>query len=269
MKISVITPVFNSGSVIEANLNSVVNQEYSNFEHIIVDSLSSDNSLEIIKNVYQKNNITDKLQIISEKDEGIADAFNKGIKAASGDIINILNSDDYYYSPSVFDEVIDAFKNKSILFIHGDIYFYDPVYGSNIRKPLMCPVQFAMPYNHPTMFIKKSLYDDAGLYDPSFQYAMDFEFICRLYKNMPFLKNKAFYMDKFPAVYMRAGGASWKNEAASLKEIKRALKKNKLWNTNARLNLFSRKIRLIIKSSLKFTGLHSLVVLWRNKKWSY
>ena len=132
MKISIITPTYNSEKTILDNVQSIINQTYKEFEHIVIDNLSSDNTLEIIKNIYLSNNIPDKLRIICEKDEGISDAFNKGINASSGQIINILNSDDHYASSDVFSEVVKAFSNDAFIITHGDVFFDDSVYGSNI-----------------------------------------------------------------------------------------------------------------------------------------
>lgn len=267
MKISIITPTYNSEKTILDNAQSIINQTYKEFEHIIVDNLSTDNTLQIIKNIYLSNNISDKLRIICEKDEGISDAFNKGINASSGKIINILNSDDHYASPNVFSEVVKVFDDDNILLTHGDIFFDDPIYGSNIRKPLLCPVTVAMPYNHPTMFIKKSVYEKYDLYDTSFRYAMDFEFICKLSKNIDDLKSKSSYLNRFPIVNMKAGGASWKNELASLRETKKALKYYGFWNLSARKNYAFRKLRIKLKTVFSVFGMEKTVTFWRKWKW--
>jgi glycosyltransferase involved in cell wall biosynthesis len=267
MKISIVTPTYNSEKSILKNVQSLINQKNKEFEHIIVDNLSSDNTLEIIKNIYSKNNITEKLQIISEKDEGISDAFNKGINASKGEIINILNSDDHYTSDSVLSEVVKLFKNNECVIAHGDVYFNDPVYGSNIRKPLLCPPSIAMPFNHPTMFVKKSVYEQFGFYDTSYSFAMDFEFVCRLSKNISDMNSKSIYFNNFPLVEMHAGGASWENEIASLYEVKRALKKYEMWNFQARKNYVFRILRTKLKSVLTNLGMEKIVSSWRKNKW--
>jgi len=159
MKISVVTPTFNSEKTIAGNIQSIISQAYKDFEHIIIDNLSTDKTIELAKNYYLSAGMIDRLIIISEKDNGISDAFNKGIKTASGEIIAILNSDDVYFNNRVFEKVAALFEDKEILFVHGDIYFDDDVYGSNIRKPLLCPVTTAMPYNHPSMFLRREVYE--------------------------------------------------------------------------------------------------------------
>ncbi|MGQ9799902.1 MAG: glycosyltransferase family 2 protein, partial [Ignavibacterium sp.] len=255
MKISVITPTFNSAKTIASNINSVISQTYSNFEQIIVDNLSTDATLTIAKEIYSKNNCFEKLIIISEKDEGIADAFNKGINRAKGDLIAILNSDDSYFYFNLFNDVVKIFAEKDVLFVHGDILFKDRKFGTNVRRPLMCDLTVAMPFNHPTMFFKKEVYDEIGLFDTSFRYSMDFEFICRLAKKYD-LKKAGHYFDANPMVTMKAGGVSWKNEIKSINETKLALKKHSLWNPKAVFHYTMRLIRTYIKKILNKLGLN-------------
>ncbi|AFH50772.1 Glycosyltransferase [Ignavibacterium album JCM 16511] len=267
MKISVITPTYNSEKTIASNINSIVAQTYENFEQIIVDNLSSDSTLTITKEIYSKNNCTEKLIIISEKDEGIADAFNKGISKATGDIVTILNSDDSYFYFNLFKDVIKIFEEKKVLFVHGDILFKDRKFGTNLRRPLMCDIRIAMPFNHPTMFFKKDIFKEIGLFDKSFRYSMDFEFICRLIQKYD-LGKVGYYFDANPMVVMRAGGASWNNEIKSIKETKRALKKHNLWNLKSFYHYSIRIIRTYLKKVFAKLGLNFIVKLWRKFKWS-
>ena len=267
MKISIVTPTFNSEAVILNNVNSILNQSYSNFEHILIDNESSDNTLNLAKKEYSIRNSTEKLRIKREKDNGIAEAFNKGIKAASGEVIGILNSDDYYYNKNVLDLVNKAFQDDEIIFVHGNIYFEDPLYGSNIRKPLLCPITRAMPYNHPTMFFRKKVYKQHGFFDTGYKFAMDFEFICRLNKSIINFNNGGFYLDDKPLVIMSAGGASWKNELETIKESKKALMKYGYWNYDARKHYVLRRLRTKIKTWLSVIKMESIVTLWRKRKW--
>jgi glycosyltransferase len=267
MKISVITPTFNSEKTISENVNSVLSQSYREFEHIIIDNCSNDSTLEIISELYNKNNCTDKLIIISEKDEGISDAFNKGIKNASGDIITILNGDDKYFHNQVFADVVKSLIQQEILFVHGNILFQDEKYGSNLRRPLLCDVRVAMPFNHPTMFFKKEIFDKVGYFNTSYRYSMDFEFICRISKVFE-LPKISFYLNSQPMVIMNAGGASWNNEIESIKETKRALKTHKLWNIKSFLYYSFRVFRTYLKKLFSHFGLEFVVNIWRNHKWS-
>ncbi|MEP0861736.1 MAG: glycosyltransferase [Ignavibacterium sp.] len=267
MKISVITPTYNSEKTIASNINSVVAQTYNNFEHIIVDNKSSDSTLTLAKEIYSKNNCIEKLIIISEKDDGIADAFNKGISKASGDIITILNSDDTYFYFNLFKDVIKIFEEKNVLFVHGDILFKDRKFGTNVRRPLMCDIRVAMPFNHPTMFFRKEVFNEVGFFDNRFRYSMDFEFICRLMQKYD-LEKSGYYFDVNPMVVMRAGGASWANEIKSIKETKIALKKHNYWNLKAFFHYSMRIFRTYVKKVFAKLGLNFIVKLWRKFKWS-
>ena len=267
MKISIITPTFNSGKTIEKNVQSILNQNYKNFEQIVIDNLSDDDTLKKIDLAYKNAGNVGNIKILSEKDNGIAEAFNKGIKIASGEIIGILNGDDQYYDETVLEKVVNCFNDKSVLFVHGNIFFEDPVYGSNIRKPLLCSIKKAMPYNHPTMFFRKEVYAQHGLFDSSYKLAMDFEFICRLSKSIVDFDRRGYYLDCEPLVKMVAGGASWKNELAAIEETRKALKKYNYWNFDAKKNYFFRKLRIKIKIWLSFIKMEKAVTLWRNQKW--
>ncbi|MEE9450697.1 MAG: glycosyltransferase family 2 protein [Ignavibacteriaceae bacterium] len=267
MKISIITPTYNSEKVIEQCVSSLLNQTYTDFEHIIVDNVSSDSTVSTIQNVYKDHSKINKLKVICEKDNGIAEAFNKGINNSDGDIIGILNSDDYYYNKNVLDLVSEAFQDDEIIFVHGNIYFEDPLYGSNIRKPLLCPVTEAMPYNHPTIFFRKEVYKQHGFFDTGYKLAMDFEFICRLSKSIIDFNSRGYYLDGKPLVTMVAGGASWKNELESIEETRKALRKYDYWNFDAKKNYILRKLRTKIKSWLSVIKMENVVTWWRNRKW--
>lgn len=266
MLISVITPTYNSENSINQCALSVINQTYKNFEHIIVDNLSADKTIEKLKRIYSVNNLLSNLRIISEKDFGISDAFNKGISVATGSIIGILNSDDYYYSEDVFEKVRNEFLNPEIQIVHGDIYFVDPVYGSNIREPLRAPMMKGFIYNHTTMFIKKSFYQKLELYDIKYKLSMDFEFYCKISKYSNPYKISAYLTEK-PLVQMNSGGASWKNELQSIEEIKSALQKHKLWNKSGKRFYQLRKMRTLVKGFITKLGMNYLIKFWRYFKW--
>lgn len=266
--ISIITPTYNSEKTIEKNVDSIISQGYKDFEHIIIDNLSSDKTLEIIKSLYEKHGIPEKLKIINEKDNGISDAFNKGIKAANGEIIAILNSDDYYFDENVLGKVYKAFDEHEILFTHGNMKFIDDVYGSNIRKPLLCDIREAMPYNHPTMFFRKSVYNEFGMFDESYKYAMDFELVCRFEKMIENFRIKGKYLKGDPVAVQLAGGESWRNELGGIEDVRKALIKHNFWNSEAERFYKQRVFRTKLKKYLHTFGLDVIVKLWRNKKWA-
>ncbi len=265
MKISVITPTFNSEKTIAKNVESILNQSFKDFEHIIIDNLSSDKTLEIVNELYK--NSPSNLRIISEKDNGISEAFNKGINTARGDIITILNSDDFYFSNIVFEKIISTFSEPKILFVHGNILFNDKLFGTNIRKPLLCDLRKAMPYNHPTMFLRKELYSVIGLFDTAYKYAMDFDFICKIKNKFNNLDSISAYIKGAPLTVMNAGGISWTNEIESIKETKKILMNHHLWDNIARVNQFLRLFRTRMKKLINITGMNFLIIRWRDIKW--
>ena len=267
MKISVITPTFNSEKYIRQNVQSILSQTYKNYEHIVIDNQSSDATLAITKDMYETGGLLKRLIPLFGKDNGIADAFNKGIALATGEVIAFLNSDDYYFSADVFQKINDAFTDDETLFVHGNIFFEDEKFGSNVRKPLLCPVQHGMPFNHPAMFIRKKCFEQVGPFDTTFHFAMDFEIICRMINQIPNFSDQGIYLNGTPLVFMRGGGASWLKEKESVVEVKNALQKNKLWNTRAVYYYLLRRLRIFIKSFLDKAGLLSLVKYWRKIKW--
>src|SRR5690606_32557451 len=146
-------------------------------------------------------------------------AFNKGIQKSRYDIIGILNSDDEYFDDQVLTRVMKAFEDPSVDFVHGDMMFIDPLHGSNIRRPLLGPLTYAMPFNHPTMFLRKRVYDDIGLFRLDFRLAMDFELVCRMYETTLKCRYKGLYLGGNPLVKMHAGGVSWSHEIRSIDEV--------------------------------------------------
>lgn len=204
MKISIITPSFNSEKTIEATIKSVLNQTHKDIEYIIIDGGSKDKTIEII------NKYRDKIsKIISEPDEGIYDAMNKGIKLATGEIIGILNSDDLYFDEFVIENVVKTFKENQIDCLWGDlVYFKNDInkfiriwkggkYKSGIFKTGWVPP-------HPTFFVKKEIYEEYGYFRLDFSVAADYELMFRFLEKY---KIKRYYLPKF-LVKMRTGGSA-------------------------------------------------------------
>jgi glycosyltransferase involved in cell wall biosynthesis len=266
MKYSIITATFNSSKIIESNLNSVLEQTYEDFEHIIIDNLSTDGTVELVTELYAKASKLDKLKIISEKDQGISDAFNKGIRNARGDFLIILSSDDYFFSPTSLESVAKEFR-KGADIVHGDVFYIDDDFGNQVRKPLNCDIEVGMPFNHPATFYRSNIFKKFGLFELRYRYAMDYEHTARFYRSVKDAKCKIHYLPK-TLVALRAGGASSQNELKSLFEIRSFLKKKDLWNLKAQKNHFFRVTRIRLKSVLMKLGLKKLVILWRRLKWS-
>jgi len=230
MKISVITPSFNQGHLIEKTIKSVVQQGHSDLEYIVMDGKSSDNTLEVLK-MYEK-----KLMWVSEIDGGQSDAINKGIDMATGDVVGILNSDDFFPDKSIVSKIVETFKSNDIDAVYGDIAFIRP---DNLQKVIrhysskkFHPGKFAFGFMpaHPSFYAKKECYNRMGLYKYDYKIAADYELLIRfLFKN----KIKTSYIPAI-MVYMRTGGVSNKNVLSRYtlnKEIVRACKDNGI-NTN-------------------------------------
>jgi glycosyltransferase involved in cell wall biosynthesis len=222
MKISIITPSYNSAATIARTINSVIAQNYSDLEYIIIDGVSTDDTAKIVSSYQNKININ----FISEPDNGIYDAMNKGIKMASGDIVGILNSDDLFSGDDVLSTIADAFANNQADIVYGDIQYFSDNPKKIIRywetgeyKNSKLNNGWTIP--HPALFVKKTVYDLAGLYDSNFKIAGDYEFILRI------LKKHNFSLKYIPKVFVKmfAGGVSGrdlKNRKKGWSELKKA-----------------------------------------------
>lgn len=264
MKISIVTPTFNSEKTIAANVESILIQRHTDFEHILIDNVSNDRTLEIATNLYEKAEKKEKLIIVSEKDKGISDAFNKGIQQATGQVIAILNSDDLYFDSNIFSDVVEKFNAKPELgFIHADLLFKDERFGTSRRKPLLCPLAYAMPYNHPTMFLRAETYKKIGVFGIQYKYCMDFDLVCRLHRD----NVTSEYVPKIYTI-MNAGGVSDIHEEQVLKEFIFILKDHNLFSLKARRFIFEKLARIKFKKVLIKSGGARLITLWRSWKWN-
>jgi len=219
--ISIITIVFNGQRHLEQTIRSVLDQSYSNIQYIIIDGGSTDQSIDIIKK-YE-----DRLYYwISEKDNGISDALNKGISRATGDIIGIIHADDWY-EPGALQIVADQFRDADICF--GDVQLWQGPKKEFIQKGNYQRLSLEMTINHPTVFLKKAIYDRFGAFDIHYRCAMDYDLLLRLKVN----QCQFTYIPKVLA-NMRWGGFSdkqWKMGCRETLEIKnKYLPKNKLRN---------------------------------------
>jgi len=228
MKVSIITATYNSAATINDTLQSLNNQSYDNIEYIIIDGASSDNTLEVIKQECPR--VT---TIISEPDKGIYDALNKGIKAATGDIIGYLHSDDLFAYPDAVKDIVATFAKHNTDAVYADLQYVnkdniDAIVrlwqsGKYNREKL---TKGWMP-PHPTFYMKRTCYEKFGLFDLSFKIAADYDSILRyLWKN----KVSMSYLPKV-IIKMRVGGESnrdLKNIILKTKEDIRALKNSQI-----------------------------------------
>jgi len=229
MKISVVTVVYNNAATIKDCINSVLVQDYPDVEYIIIDGGSTDGTIGIVKGFGDKIH-----KFISEKDKGLYDAMNKGIKLATGDVVGTLNSDDFFYDSHVLTNIANAFTNRDTDAIIGDIVFIkDDTEQKVLRKYSSAkwrPRRFAWGYMpaHPSFFAKKSLFDRLGYYKTDYRIASDYELLIRFlfvnrinWKYIPLTTTK-----------MRLGGASTQGIKSILilnKEIARACNENGIY----------------------------------------
>lgn len=216
MKISIITVCYNSEKTIRNTIESVLSQTYKNYEYIIVDGQSKDNTLNIIKEY--KN-----IKLISEKDKGFYDALNKGIKIAKGDIIGIINADDVLYDENVFQTIIDNYQNETEI-MYANIKYYNEDFSKVIRDYISgtkssnawCPA-------HPSMYIRKEVFNKIGYYNLDYHIVADYDFMVRC--NINNIRYQ--YVNSY-FVKMRYGGQSngIKGYLVNFKECFNVLKRN-------------------------------------------
>ena len=225
MKISVITVVYNSASTIQFAIDSVLNQTFNNIEYIVVDGASTDGTLEILEK--NKKNID---VLISEPDKGIYDAMNKGLKAATGDVIGTLNSDDFYADNYVLEKVYKCFTEYKTDSVFGDLIYvkHDDI-NKNVRywkSSEYSPGKFKRGWHpaHPTFFVKSYVYEKYGLFNTDLKIAADYEIMLR------FLEKYRISSQYIPEVLvkMRLGGASNQNIKNIIKANGESLKSWKL-----------------------------------------
>jgi glycosyltransferase len=208
MKVSVITAVFNGKDTIGDALTSVSRQTYKNIEHLIIDGGSTDGTLEVIERFKDRTT-----KIVSEPDNGIYDALNKGIGLASGDVIGLLHGDDFYAHDKVLESVVRVFKEQNVDSCYGDLLY---VHKNDTEKVIRYwkaseyhPGKFRYGWMppHPTFFVRREMYEKYGYFNTDFRIAADYELMLR------FLEKHRISTYYIPEVFikMRLGGASNKS----------------------------------------------------------
>ncbi|MGI6627859.1 MAG: glycosyltransferase family 2 protein [Bacillota bacterium] len=224
LKVSIITPCYNSGATIQDTINSVRCQSYNNIEHIFVDGGSTDATLMVIEQ-YEKNSIN--VVYVSEPDKGIYDAMNKGIRLATGDIIGILNSDDFLAGARIIEQIVNAFEESRCDVLYGNINYVNPIDTREVQREWVAgrgKFENGWSFGHPSMYVHKRLYDEFGLYKTEYRIASDYDFMLRL--NRMGRSTKFHYLDEL-IVTMRNGGESTRNfwsNCVGFMEAQRSLK---------------------------------------------
>ncbi len=205
MKVSIVTIVYNRAYCIAECINSVLNQTYPEVEHIVIDGGSTDGTTKEIEH------FRDRLAYyVSERDEGVFDAYNKGIRQATGDVIGILNSDDLFHDPTILEKVMNAFESSGADLVYGKGLFVDKNNINRVKRMYSSrPFQknflfFGWIPLHTTIFVKKKVFDMYGLYNSGYSIASDYEISLRWFQNDEIKKH---FLNEW-TVKMRLGGLS-------------------------------------------------------------
>lgn len=208
MKVSIITVTYNSANTLAMAIESVLRQTYPGIEYIVKDGGSTDKTIDVIKEYEPK--FHGRMKWVSAKDKGIYDGMNKGIEMATGDLVGILNSDDFFTTSDVVSKVVENIKEKNVDAIYGDIHF---VRDSNLQKcvryyssKLFSPfwLRFGFMPAHPSFYVKRGILIEAGLYKINYKLGADFEMMVRLFHKY----HISYYYLQKDFVTMRTGGAS-------------------------------------------------------------
>ena len=248
MKVSIITPCFNSASTLEHTIHSVLSQDYNPVEYIVIDGRSNDETQAIL------DKYKDSISIcLSEKDQGSYDALNKGISLASGDIIGVINADDFYVDEGVVNKVVQAFITSGSESVYGNLQYVSKK-DSNIvirnwisGKYNVDKFKYGWMPPHPSFFVKKQVYTKYGAYSLELSLAADYEFMLRvLYKH----RISTVFLNEV-LVKMRAGGMG--NRSIS-QRIKANREDRQAWRINGLkpglITLFAKPLRKLIQFSI-------------------
>ena len=205
MKISIITITYNSAETVEDTIQSVLSQDYPNVEYIIIDGASNDDTMAIVERYRSSISV-----ILSEPDKGIYDAMNKGVLRATGDVIGILNSDDFYADSRVLSDIAARMRDTDSDGCYADLVYVDRNETSRIVRTWKSgPYSHGRFLNgwmppHPTFFVKRSVYDALGIYSTQLRSSADYELMLR------FVHKHKISLSYLPRVitHMRAGGQS-------------------------------------------------------------
>jgi glycosyltransferase involved in cell wall biosynthesis len=256
-RVSIITACRNSGDTIEDTILGIVNQDYDNVEHIIVDAESTDDTARVLQKYEHRIG-----KWIREPDAGIADAWNKGIKEATGEIIGISNADDFY-TPGTIKMVVDAFrKNPGCGFVFGDLKMVNRetgrwyrVFGRSDYEQILRYRMLGIP--HPTLFVKKWVYDQVGFFNTRYTIAADYALIRRMIAHAV----KGAYVPHILAA-MREGGLCERDRVLGAREVMNISMKYGSNRTIARAYFYIKCLRASTGRLLDFLGLSLSTQRW-------
>ncbi len=228
MKVSIITIAYNAAETIAETIESVIGQDYSNIEYIIIDGASTDDTLDIVEKFKVDVDV-----LVSERDKGVYDAMNKGIEKATGDVVAILNADDVYANSNVISNAIALLQQENSDSLYGNLQYVDRINPEKIHRDWKSGTYSRSKFKwgwmppHPTFFVRRKLYDAYGMFNTSLRTSADYELMLRfLYKHEVSVSYLAEVMVK-----MKVGGqsnASLKNRIKANQEDRMAWKLNGL-----------------------------------------
>jgi glycosyltransferase involved in cell wall biosynthesis len=251
-KISIVTVVRNGANTIVRAMDSVLSQTYPDIEYIVIDGASTDGTVDLIRQ-YQ-----DRLTFwSSEPDSGISDAFNKGVRRATGEWVGILNADDWY-EPDAVEQVMRVSHDADI--VHGAMRYWDGDAVCEVALPNQEGLSREMTINHPTVFVRRSFYERFGEFKEDYRFAMDYELLIR------FLMSGARFVQLDEILTnMSFGGASDKYWKAASEEVRRAQTENGMSASTAALMHYLRLVRGSGRRFLQVIGLGKVVAAYRRR----
>ena len=250
MKVSIITTCYNREKTIAQAIESVIGQDYPDIEYIVVDGASTDGSFKVVRSYGSRI-----AKVISERDGGMYEAINKGIKMATGEIVGLLHSDDFLIHPHIISEIVERFRRTSADIVYGDGLFVDAQETDKVirdwRSGNYCrwKVRLGWLPLHPTVYIKRSAIDLYGLYNENYKIAADSDFLVRyLYK----AHLKVEYLGKY-VVRMRMGGLSTDSQKrkAMWKEDVEMYRENGFWGVPEKILKMGWKVPQFVNAKLK------------------
>lgn len=253
MKVSIITIVFNNKDCISSCIESVLSQTYSNIEHIIIDGNSTDGTQQIIEKY--RNDIA---YYISEKDNGLYNALNKGIRQATGDIIGLLHSDDLFYNNDTISQIVKTFEKNDADLVYANGQYVDKQNIKHVKR-----IYKSKPFRkrylsvgwiplHTTIYVKKEVFEEYGLYNESYTIASDYDISIRWFKND---KIKKYFLNQW-VVKMRLGGKSTSAQLQKKKSTEdlKIIREHKLFGSFTLFCKISSKIpQYLLPKFIKYT----------------
>jgi glycosyltransferase involved in cell wall biosynthesis len=252
-KVSIITVVYNNAENIQSAIKSVLSQDYSNIEYIVIDGNSNDGT------IFAVEKFVDKIDcFISSSDLGIYDALNKGIELSTGEIIGILHSDDLFADNSVVSDMIHKLEKDDSEFIFSDLVIVNPdtkkllrYYMAHYFRPWMLRIGWVPP--HPTVFMKKNIFDEFGLYSLDYKIASDFDYFVRIFYGRKIYWT---YLNRITVIMGSKGisNSGVSNKILMAREINQSLKKNKVKSLMIfqLLRYLIRVFEFLIKPKIKY-----------------